>query len=366
MSARGCLIIVAQWLILVGSCYSEDRQTNEKKDLERIGQDRDAAMLQAVTKGDLAEVKRLEREMIQPGPNLALTAWGSPNAEVVAYLRERGRIAASDLQITTIRGDATEVSRLLRDYNAQKYPRNSEDAYKFGPNFGYLASTSHTPLRLAIRSGRSDIVRVLIEGGANVNEQIVHVRPHSFWDEFPISEAIYFGHTEIIQLLLAGGATLEESPVRYQAKDDKVDLDAFFKRHADLPKSMVDRKLHEMVSAGLVTQEPQPFANETCPLSLAISSGRAKIVKLLLNGGANPNVRIMGNPFRDREDRGRLAEIRPLHIAAIKGNPETVSVLIKSGADVNATTSDGRTPLSYGIGFQHGDVADLLRAAGAK
>ena len=71
------------------------------------------------------------------------------------------------------------------------------------------------------------------------------------------------------------------------------------------------------------------------PLHLA-SSGthpyRADAVKALLEGGADPNLRVD-------------YQVAPLHVAAVYGRLETVKALIDAGADPNATMAGGTTVL---------------------
>ncbi len=54
----------------------------------------------------------------------------------------------------------------------------------------------------------------------------------------------------------------------------------------------------------------------------------------------------------------------PLHNAAAMGSKEIAELLIASGADVNAKTLYGTTPLDL-VKKEHKDVADLLRSHGA-
>ena len=64
---------------------------------------------------------------------------------------------------------------------------------------------------------------------------------------------------------------------------------------------------------------------------LALAKRRIDLINLLLDGGANPN------SYRSRE--------AALHIAVRSGCLDCVKALVEAGADVNAKTKDGKTPL---------------------
>src|SRR5438270_499028 len=73
------------------------------------------------------------------------------------------------------------------------------------------------------------------------------------------------------------------------------------------------------------------------PLHLAAGGGRLELVRLLIDAGADVD--------RRDPDSGRV----PLHAAVAAGTdgdaPEIVKALLKAGADANATTNDGASPL---------------------
>ena len=356
MMTRWFCFVVLQLSAMILACSVTNGVGTDKVEIDDPFDDSGKeAVLAAIAKGDLDELKRLEsvlnRRVIA---NLHSYAWGSPNADVIIFLRGKGKLVASDLQVAAARGDAKEVRALLKRLEDRVYPPDSDAPDKDGTNSGYSFFDSYTPLRLAIRRGHTEVVSALIAGGANVNERLIDARRHRDLNEYPLSEAVQLGRTEIVQLLVDGRAVLEDSPVRYSQKDQRVNLSEFYKTHLKSPNVVVQKKLKEMFDAGLIVEERDPDANVICPLVMAIRSGRAKIVSILLKGGANPNV-LIG------------VERRPLHEAVMKGNPEIVRLLIEKAADVNALASDGKTtPLLLAIGYQHGDVADILRAAGAK
>jgi ankyrin repeat protein len=47
-------------------------------------------------------------------------------------------------------------------------------------------------------------------------------------------------------------------------------------------------------------------------------------------------------------------------------SPAAVSALLKAGADPNARAKGGATPLMFAEIFQRGEIAEILRKAGAK
>ena len=69
------------------------------------------------------------------------------------------------------------------------------------------------------------------------------------------------------------------------------------------------------------------------PLTLAVLKGNAEIVHLLLDNGADIEIKAKNKD-----------EAAPLHWATFFHQKEMVSLLIKSGADVNSIDANGLTP----------------------
>jgi hypothetical protein len=69
-------------------------------------------------------------------------------------------------------------------------------------NMEQLINGNETPLILAARCGRSDVVEVLLRAGANVN----NVMPRS--GETALLTASWYGHLHVISILLAHGANV--------------------------------------------------------------------------------------------------------------------------------------------------------------
>jgi ankyrin repeat protein len=89
-------------------------------------------------------------------------------------------------------------------------------------------------------------------------------------------------------------------------------------------------------------------------LDLAATSNRLSIVNLLLSRGADPNL------------RNRKENDTPLHsVTSPLSSVEVAELLISNGADVNAQTKSGSTPLTMAIANRLVDFVRLFLSRGA-
>lgn len=109
-----------------------------------------------------------------------------------------------------------------------------------------------------------------------------------------------------------------------------------------------------MIEAGADVNRQSRFGD--CPLNQSVVEGLAKVVEVLLEHGANPNL-------VDRTSRGTC-----LHAAAFHKHPRVAQLLVAHGADLEARDENDRTPLWHAA-FEKGqrslDVAKVLIEAGA-
>ncbi|RUW73196.1 MULTISPECIES: ankyrin repeat domain-containing protein [unclassified Mesorhizobium] len=97
-----------------------------------------------------------------------------------------------------------------------------------------------------------------------------------------------------------------------------------------------------------VNAAPTPLLGPA--LMPALAKRRIDLIKLLLDGGANPNSK------RSRENA--------IHIAVNLGCLDCVKALVEAGADVNAKTKDGKTPIHLARFKGLREIADYLMAHG--
>lgn len=94
------------------------------------------------------------------------------------------------------------------------------------------------------------------------------------------------------------------------------------------------------------------------PLVTPITEGRADLVQLLLDAGANPNARL---PL----EGDALAGAPVLALAVVDGRSEIVDLLLAKGADPNSTGAYGATVLANAMASGYDGMVRSLRSHGA-
>lgn len=106
-----------------------------------------------------------------------------------------------------------------------------------------------------------------------------------------------------------------------------------------------------LLSAGSAVNDPSQNFQQVTPLHSAAASNNTTICWLLLERGAQVNVRQQG-------------AFTPLHAAAQNGNPGMTRLFLQYGAEVNARTAQGITPLSMAKESHNDETFQLIKAAG--
>ncbi|KAM6207571.1 ankyrin repeat and SOCS box protein 3 isoform 2-T2 [Sarcoramphus papa] len=205
-------------------------------------------------------------------------------------------------------------------------------------------------VRAAVENGHADIVKFLLQHGANVKG------PHSWSGWNSLHQASFQGCTEIMKILLEKGASKE-------CKDDFGITPLFVAAQYGKLES-----LRLLVSHGAdVNCQAKDRAT---PLLIAAQEGHLECVELLLSKGADPNLYCnednwqlpihaaaeMGHkkilelliPITDRIcDKGK-GKVSPVYSAVYGGNKECLEMLLKEGYSPDAQEClnfDCRSPM---------------------
>ena len=184
-----------------------------------------------------------------------------------------------------------------------------------------------TPLRAASNKGHIDVVRVLLDHGADVNT--IDKK------NTPLCLAYDGGHLEIMQLLLEHGADVD-------AWDNS---DLLLKRASRTGQAEV---VHLLLQHNADVNS-RGYTKWT-PLQVASFFGRTKVVQLLLDRGAD--IDAPNNP--------------PLHLAILEKDFEIVQLLLEHGADVNFRDNRDRTLYQVAESWGLTEIARLLLQHGAE
>lgn len=232
---------------------------------------------------------------------------------------------------------------------------NFSNRYNFG-----------APLHCACERGRCDFVKLLLEYGAEVNKLSCPIRNTAL---YVASEK---GHLDIVEVLLAKKA--DTSLVNNQ---DETPLDVACQNgHLEVVKALVDNGADVNWSGRW----------EGTPLIYACQEHHFEIAKLLLDSGANMNpvgcsrplhtplyhAALYGNTNLSRLLLQRGADINwpldgdtPLHGVCYRGDVDLAEMLLNRGAELNRPSIDGKTPLYIACATGHSRIVRLLLDRGA-
>jgi len=288
------------------------------------------------------------------------------------------------------KGDMEMVETLLPSL------KNINDALGITQNtkVTFLTERAITPLSFAAMSGNADLVKLLLERGADPTMASTKGR-------LPLHYAAISGNAEMIKLLMPLTNDLDQqdalghTPLNYAVigkHSAAVNLLIEKGAKADIPAKDGSLPLHDAVYFGnveiakaLIPLTPninQPHKHLT-PLLIALKNNKNEVAKLLLEKGVNPNLPDeMGElPLHyaikneDLELSMNLASVTqnlnqpgllghtPLFIATDKRNHAMVKVLLEKGASADVADRDGNLPLHRALRGNNLElVKDLIAA----
>src|SRR5262249_43478993 len=288
-------------------------------------------------------------------------------AEVLAHLRARG--AYCDICTAASIDDLDRVRELL-DQDPSLANRVSEYVTY------YLGSGA--PLKNAAARGHINIVKLLLERGADPNlpEEGIAPRGHALYS------AVYNGHYEIARLLLEHGA-YPNPEVESSADALSIAITRSDQRMVELLCSYgAARAVHLLAHYGDVQTAAAVFAanpvladdtgalgsaagNEgflrlmlryqpNLPARRAVAAGTRELNELLFAHGMNPS-------------HPDWLRITPLHEFARKGEVENAAIFLDHGADIHARDEDiCSTPLGWAAKFGKVLMVEFLLRRGAQ
>jgi ankyrin repeat protein len=230
---------------------------------------------------------------------------------------------------------AQRLGRLIAagDVDAVRTAVQSSDRL-LGSNVERSGQGGWTPLHVAVAECQADIVRLLVEAGADLDARTEHHRT-------PLHVALEFC-PDLVPLLVELGVVLDAPSAAFL--DDVSRLAAQLDDGAALSDAASGVDLLYWAAFGGAAATARLLLERGADVNggglyAAAGGAHLELVRLMLGAGAGADV------DRRNPDTGRT----PLHAAVAAGpageTPEIVRVLLAAGADVNATTTDGASAL---------------------
>ncbi|MCE3233237.1 MAG: Pfs, and Ankyrin domain protein [Rickettsiaceae bacterium] len=229
-------------------------------------------------------------------------------------------------------------------------------------NANGIDSEGKTALHYAAENGHVDIIRFLLEKGADVNAQYKKNKENDRHNAMrtPLSCATENGHIAAMQLLLDNGADVNgireknvNAPLHFATLgghlaamqlllDNGADINELTFNYGETPFAL-GVYMDQLPAIQLLLNKGADVSLSN-PLGYAAANGNLAVMQLLLDNGADVNT---------QNNDGGI----PLVYAAANGQLAAMQLLINNGADVNENDDDGKIPLC--IAAEEGDLAAI-------
>ncbi len=272
----------------------------------------------------------------------------------------------TDLSQAIRRGDPAAVRAALAEDPGLANARATSHRVPQGETEGWSA------LHAAIEAGSLEIARTLVEAGADLEARTERERA----SRTPLHDSIEMGQPKITELLLESGAFVDICSAAILGKLDRV------RELLDTDPALANDMSSGLSPLGWASYGDQPeIARELIRRGARLNDGALACAAACDHVAVSRVLLESGYEVDHREDPSRKTA---LHLAAAmpftSDASAVVTLLIEAGADVDARTAKGRTPLAVALAGidlpdhpqaapeerkQREAVAAILRAHGA-
>jgi len=268
------------------------------------------------TKDELPLVPDAIRDAASVGDEIAVHSWldGGGNANSTFNAEDASVWGITLLMAAAEKGHSGVVDLLLQR----------------GANVNQQNSKGQAALRQAALGGHQPVVEALLQRGAKVNQQ-------NNQGSNALTEAAYGGHERVVDLLLNRGAVINHQK-----------LNGF--TALMLAAHNGQTQVVELLLQRGANVHQQNTHGGTALMYAAMSTSRRMLIETLLQHGADVN---------QQDNNGETS----LMVAAHYNHPATVRLLLRAGARVEVRDRHGRTALHFAEAQGHTACAGALKGA---
>jgi ankyrin repeat protein len=263
-----------------------------------------------------------------------------------------------------------------------------------------------TPLHIAAWEGHEKVAAVLIDSGADVDA--VNLK----WDLYrPLHFAAWHGHLEVARLLVSKGAGIDHKSLRgspffvavwekqtqmvkfLAAKGAKIAVPGHKKPLIAKIVNIIEargivrflKSLHKAAAAGDLSSVEtilKKYPNlinirdeyYKTPLHHSLDNGHLEIAKLLINHGANVNIKSRYKALdlrtgsvdtliipKSKAVKMEPCQMAPLHIAAAKGYKHIVQLILTHGGKIDIKDDKKQTALEIAAQNGFNEIVEILK-----
>lgn len=286
-------------------------------------------------------------------------------------------------------GTVEEITRLL------EFPGALEVGLDFYvPRSTRYPATGFPPLLLAASFKRPEVVTLLLDLGANINQKapcectVLHlaalfgrlrnleiflargalslVNAPMTTGQFPLTEAAWKGHVKICRLLLDSGAMVDVqdnycAPLWYAASaDNEAVIQLLLEAKAD-----ANGMSHNFSSLHIAAESNCPKAIKIllekghADASLQDAEGNTALQRAAIMGSGDAVSQLLSHTPTFIEHQNYFGETA-LNLAVKKRRPRIATTLLKHNANINSTDKEQSTPLLNACLYGWGDVVNVL------
>ncbi|CAG9861786.1 unnamed protein product [Phyllotreta striolata] len=249
------------------------------------------------------------------------------------------------------------------DYESQMSLATTSSEQSPEPLFDLHDMHGQAALHVAARLGQAQVVKVLLENGANADQADV-----DGWT--PLRAAAWGGHTEVVELLVQHGCALDSVDAEHRTALRA----AAWSGHEEIVKILLRRGAdanstdHEgrtaLIAAAYMGHSDivEHLLNAGADVDHADADGRTALSVAALCAPRAPGASVVATLLErsatvDHRDKEGMT---PLLVASFEGHKEVCELLLENEADVDHCDHGGRSPLWAAASMGHAPVVALL------